>query len=138
MDSADLYIKLVIAEQQKAKDKTIATIKDLIFSKAIEATPEGSLEKREKLDYRNLLNDVEGSRKAKRIRRLSGSPKKTGQYISFLPDNVQELKNHLQKLLSAAKGHSNVYSEGMAVLNLLLEKGEINKAEFLRLAKSFS
>ena len=49
-----------------------------------------------------LLNDIEGSRKAKRIRHLSGTPKMTGQGISFPPDNVQELKDHLQKLLSAS------------------------------------
>ena len=39
-------------------------------------------------DYRNLLNDAEGFRKAKRIRHLSGSPKKTEQGISFLPEVV--------------------------------------------------
>ena len=95
-------------------------------------------------DYRNLLEDVQGSRMSKRMRHLSSTPKKGeglpfGPFVSFLSDNTQELKDHLQKLLSAAKeGHSNVYNQGMAVLKRLLEKGELEKTEFSRLVKNFS
>ena len=95
-------------------------------------------------DYRNLLEDVQGSRMSKRMRHLSSTPKKGkglpfGPFVSFLSDNTQELKDHLQKLLSAAKeGHNNVYNQGMAVLKRLLEKGGLEKTEFSRLVKNFS
>ena len=91
-------------------------------------------------EYRILLEDVQGSKMSKRMRHLSSTPKKkSGQGVTFLSDNTQELKDHLQKLLSAAKeGHTNVYNEGMAVLKRLLEKNELDKAEFTKLAKFFS
>ena len=89
-------------------------------------------------DYKNLLDDVEGSTRAKRIKQLSGLVK-SGEGFVFLPDNVDELQARLEKLSAAAKeGHSNVFNEGMAILKRLLELGAITQEKFKQLSKIFS
>ena len=94
-----------------------------------------------KADYRNLLEDVDGSRRAKRVKHLSGSPSTPvrGNGFSFLPDNVDSLLARLHKLLAAAmEGHSNVHNEIMAILKRLLELKAITIEQFkhfLRLIK---
>lgn len=237
LDSANLYIKPIIAEQEKTKDETIAAIEDLkatisehpkghlaiegsqekrrlfeeqyridfrgidqnlpktirpvfqqdgfkIGNRVMEVNPERrqmrvhgeeqiyditqeliDLIKGEPLenyslkylvDYENLLRDIDASQRSKRVRELARVLRKMRSegdttfedaestfegngLIKFISDDSKILKGQLQKLLSAAKeGHTNVYNEGMAVLKRLLEKGEMNHAEFLKLAKNFS
>ena len=90
-------------------------------------------------DYKNLLIDINASTRSKRVRQLNGLVTKTGEGMTFLPDNVVELKSRLEKVLSAAReGHTNVFNEGMAILKRLLEKSAITSYEFEKLSKSFS
>ena len=70
---------------------------------------------------------------------MRGTPVKTGEGFSFLPDNVQELQARPEKLLTAAReGHTNVLNEGMAILKRLLEMEAITLTEIKILSKIFS
>ena len=117
----------------EGKHRTYEITQDLVD--LIKGEPLENYSEPVKNDYNNLMEDVEGSRKAKRLSLLT--PVKRGQ--GFLPDNVTELQSRLEKLISAAKeGHSNVFNEGMAILKRLLEKDAITFQTFKKLSKSFS
>ena len=119
------------------KHKTYAISQELID--LIKGQPLENYDETHLNDYYDLALDVQSPARCKRVQRLKGLIAKTGDGFSFLPDNVDELKARLTKLLSAAKeGHSNVFNEGMAILKRLLEKKFITHQELKNLSSNFS
>ena len=113
------------------KERTYEITQDLID--LIKGLPLENYNREALNDYRNLLSDIDASTRSKRVRQLTRS----GEGMTFLPDNVVELQARLEKLMSAAReGHSNVFNEGMAVLKRLLEKEAITLEDFKKLSKN--